>query len=80
MPEFWTMMKSPQDLLDDAKDPGADPVAVKAMKTFDLMDKVACNLYLYGIQNVLFQNCRTRMAMWLKMSSWPFLQRLRLPR
>ena len=29
-----------QDLLDDAKDPGADPVAAKAMKTFDLMDKV----------------------------------------
>ena len=29
-----------QDLLDDAKDPGADPVAIKAMKTFDLMDKV----------------------------------------
>ena len=29
-----------QDLLDDAKDPGSDPVAVKAMKTFDLMDKV----------------------------------------
>ena len=56
MPEFWTMMKSPQDLLDDAKDPGADPVAVKAMKTFDLMDKVACNLFLflYGIQNMSF--------------------------
>ena len=29
-----------QDLLNDAKDPGSDPVAVKAMKTFDLMDKV----------------------------------------
>ena len=56
-------MKFPQDLLDDAKDPGADPVAVKAMKTFDLMDKVACDLYLYWIQDVLFQNCRTRMAM-----------------
>jgi len=28
-----------KDLLDDAKDPGSDPVAVKAMKTFDLMDK-----------------------------------------
>ena len=56
MPEFWPVMKFPQDLLDDAKDPGADPVAVKAMKTFDLMDKVACYLYLYGIQDVLFQN------------------------
>ena len=32
--------KVDQDLLDDAKDPGADPVAAKAMKTFDLMDKV----------------------------------------
>ena len=50
------VMKSSQDLLDDAKDPGADPVAVKAMKTFDLMDKVACDLYLYGIQGVLFLN------------------------
>ena len=36
-----------QDLLDDAKDPGADPVAAKAMKTFDLMDKVqGLNIFL----------------------------------
>ena len=38
-----------QDLLDDAKDPGADPVAVKAMKTFDLMDKVGVFL-MYNLE------------------------------
>ena len=37
---FISFDKEIQDLLDDAKDPGSDPVAVKAMKTFDLMDKV----------------------------------------